>query len=94
MNKRSTFSKARHRESQAVELRYKPKKEWTWEGERTRNFASVAIDGYCTRKRAERMFVREKRTETVNLGGTAVKNVIVPKYGFFRISGFFITNII
>ena len=73
MNKRSTFSKARHRESQAVELRYKPKKEWTWEGERTRNFASVAIDGYCTRKRAERMFVREKRTETVNLGGTAVK---------------------
>ena len=73
MNKRSTFSNVRYREPQAVELRYKPKKEWTWEGERTRILASVAIDGYCTRKRAERMFVREKRTETVNLGGTAVK---------------------
>ena len=90
MNKRSTFSKARHREPQTVELRYKPKKEWTWEGERTRNFASVAIDGYCTRKRAERMFVREKRTETVNLGGTAVK-CYRPEIRIFPYFGFFIT---
>ncbi len=27
-----------------------------------KSFASVAIDGYCTRKRAERMIVRNKRT--------------------------------
>ena len=40
---------------------------------RKRNALSVAIDGYCARKNAERMFVRRKRTfKKVNLGGTAV----------------------
>ena len=41
--------------------------------ERADTFASVAIDGYCARKNAERMSVREKSgLEKVNLGGTAV----------------------
>lgn len=45
MNESSTFARRSHRELQAVELRYGQQKEWTWEGERTRVFAQVAIDG-------------------------------------------------
>ena len=89
MNKRSTFSKARYRESQAVELRYKPKKEWTWEGERTRNFASVAIDGYRARNSAKRMIVRKKRTLKKSIWVAPRYSYIVPKAEHIPFSGFF-----
>ena len=70
MTESSTFvTTARHRESQAVELRHGERKEWTREGERTRGIsASVAIDGNRTRKKAARMIVRRKRTEKSQFG--------------------------
>jgi hypothetical protein len=59
MIKSSTFDYLRHRELQAVGLQYAKRKEWTYEGERTRVLTQVAIDGYCARINAERMFVRK-----------------------------------
>ena len=83
---------ARYREPQAVELRYDGQKEWTCEGERTRgNPASVAIDGYCTRKNAERMLVRKKADFLSQFGWHRGSN-IVPKCEFFRVSGFYLSN--
>ena len=86
--------KAGHREPQAVELRYGRQEEWTREGERTQGFPlSVAIDGNCARKKAERMFVRAKRAlEKANLGGTAVPCYrpeirFTPCFGFIFYAG-------
>ena len=64
MNGKSTFEIEQLRESQAVELRYDERKEWTREGDRTRGqSASVVIDGTRIRITAKRMLVREKRIE-------------------------------
>lgn len=49
----------RYREPQAVGLRHGEQKEWTSEGNRKRECALVAVDGICTRKKAERMSVRK-----------------------------------
>ena len=50
MSKKSNFEYLSNRESQAVKLRYGKRSEWTYEGERTRQTASVAIDGNCLRQ--------------------------------------------
>ena len=43
--------------------------EWTYEGDRKRE--QVAVDGSRSRYPAERMLVRQRGRESVNVGGTA-----------------------
>ena len=51
---------------------------------------SVAIDGYCARKKAERMSVRKKEGfYKVNLGGTAVLCLSSRNVIFLHVSGLF-----
>ena len=56
--------------------------------------SSVAIDGNCTRKNAERMFVRVKRAFfKVNLGGTAIFVYRPETQIFSALRGIFLSKI-
>ena len=61
MIKKSTFEGIVSESCRRWNCNTKIEREWTYEGERKR-FTQVAIDGNCTRKNAERIFVRTKRT--------------------------------
>ena len=71
-------------------MQYAKRKEWTYEGERTRVFTQVAIDGNCARTKAERMLVRVKRALKANSGGTAVIRNYRPEEWNIPLLGIFI----